>query len=84
MLGNPFSHLEKSIAQFKVGSRQEAIEKYEEWFDEQPENSEVKQEFYKLVEKYKTEGSLVLICWCAPLSCHGHILSKKILEAVKS
>ena len=29
--GNPFSHLERSAAEFRVGTRTESIEAYEKW-----------------------------------------------------
>lgn len=65
--GNPFSFKDGTLAQFKVDSRDEAVEKFEEWFRSQPE----------LVEKAKKElKGKVLGCWCAPLSCHGDILVK--------
>jgi hypothetical protein len=78
ILGNPYSHLEKSKAEYRVDSRQEAIECYETWFDAQLINSPVKQEFNRLVRIYKEKGELVLICYCAPYSCHGHFLSRRI------
>ena len=79
-LGNPFSHLDESKAEFRVNSRQEAIDAWSDWFDAQPLHSEVKREFYRLCDKYIKDGELTLICWCAPLSCHGHVLAKKIQD----
>jgi hypothetical protein len=65
--GNPFSHLEQSRAEFKVASREEAIEKYREWILTQPE----------LILKVKTElKGKILGCFCDPLSCHGHVLAE--------
>lgn len=65
--GNPFSHKEKSLAQFQVESRQEAIEKYEQWIQTQPELiADVKQNL---------KGK-ILGCWCRPASCHGDILAR--------
>src|SRR5271167_4950646 len=60
--GNPFSHLPNSAAEFRVGTRTEAIEAYEKWLLEQPD----------LVERVKRElRSKILGFWCKPLACHG-------------
>lgn len=83
VFGNDWSHLKNSRAKYHVKTRREAIDRWEEWFDEQPEDSPVKQEFRKLVEKYKREGELTLICFCVPLECHGHVLARKIDEVVR-
>jgi len=46
--------------------REGCIEKYEEWLKTQPQ----------LVEKARRElRGKVLGCWCAPKSCHGHVLA---------
>lgn len=65
--GNPYSHEEDSIAQFKVATREEAIAKFEEWLLSQPE----------LVKRVKRElRGKVLGCWCAPKPCHGEVLAR--------
>lgn len=64
--GNPFSEQENTLAKFKVSSRKEAIEKYEEWVRSQPE----------LMESIKRElKGKVLGCFCFPKMCHGYILA---------
>lgn len=66
--GNPFSHKEGTVAEFRVGSRAEAIQKYEEWILTQPHLMS------DLIElKGKTLG-----CWCSPKPCHGHTLAKLV------
>lgn len=82
-LGNPFSHHSKSTA-VRVRSREEALEKYEAWLEEQEEGSVVLKELRKLVAQYKEKGYLKLICWCAPASCHGHIIARKIEEMLEN
>ena len=63
--GNPFTHLEgKSLAQFKVATREEAIEKYREWIMEQPQ---------LLADLHELKGK-TLGCFCKPKSCHGDVL----------
>lgn len=63
--GNPFSHLDGTLGIFKVETREEAIQKYEEWVLSQPE----------MMKEIKTQlKGRVLGCWCKPKSCHGDIL----------
>lgn len=62
--GNPFSHLPNTIAQYKVGTREEAIEKYAEWLLEQDE----------LLKDIGELKGKILGCWCSPKKCHGDIL----------
>lgn len=64
--GNPYSHQEDTLAQFKVETRAEAIDKYEAWVRSQPE--------MMLAIKTELKGK-VLGCFCSPARCHGHILA---------
>lgn len=61
--GNPFSHLDGTLAQYKVSSRDEAVEKYREWIVKQPE---------LMNDIHKFQGK-VFGCWCAPKRCHGDV-----------
>ena len=80
-LGNPYSHQENTIAQFKVATRDDSIDKYDIWLDEQlKSDTAAKREFDRLVEIYKNTGELTLVCWCDPLRCHGHSIKKRIEE----
>ena len=83
-LGNPFSHLSNSKAKFKVASREEAVEKYRDWLEEQLKtpSSLVSKTFLNLVEFYRDFGELTLICWCKPLACHGDIIKEMIEERI--
>ena len=62
--GNPFSHKEGTLAQFKVSSREEAVKRYRSWLLTQP---------HLLEEMIDLKGK-VLGCWCKPESCHGDVL----------
>lgn len=64
--GNPYSHKDGTLAEFKVASRKEAIEKFEEYL---LSNEELMSSLHELRGK-------VLGCWCKPKSCHGDILLK--------
>lgn len=62
--GNPFSHKQGTLAKHVVGSRREAIEKYEEHL---LANEEMMARLPELKGK-------ILGCWCSPSSCHGEVL----------
>lgn len=64
--GNPFSHKDGTLAEFKVDSREGAIEKFDEWVRSQPE-------MMKAIKR-ELKGK-VLGCWCSPKLCHGHVLA---------
>lgn len=64
--GNPYSHKEGTLAEHVVGSRREAIEKFEEYL---LSNEDLMSSLNELKGK-------VLGCWCKPKSCHGDILLK--------
>ena len=64
--GNPYSHKEGTLAEEVVGSRAEAVKKYEEYL---LSNEDLMRDLPEL--KGKTLG-----CWCKPKSCHGDILLK--------
>lgn len=64
--GNPYSHKEGTIAEHVVGSRREAIEKFEEYLLSNED----------LMSSLKELKGKVLGCWCKPKSCHGDILLK--------
>ncbi len=64
--GNPYSHKEGTLAEEVVGSRAEAIQKYEEYL---LSNEDL------MIDLPKLRGK-ILGCWCKPKSCHGDILLK--------
>jgi hypothetical protein len=49
------------------GTREEVIEKYREWITD-PMQVELRAD-----ARRELRGK-VLVCWCAPLSCHGDVL----------
>lgn len=72
--GNPFSHKTGTKAQWVVGSRDEAIEAYEEWIRGHPQ----------LLAHIPELKGKVLGCWCAPQRCHGEVLIKLVSELISS
>jgi len=69
--GNPFTHIESTKAEFKVATRDEAIDKYEEWITKG--NGQ-----YLLNDLHELRNK-ILSCWCKPKRCHGDVL-KKLVE----
>lgn len=67
--GNQFTHLNESQAKFKVATREEAVQAYAKWLGK----SEQK-EFRASVRQHLKGKDLV--CWCAPLRCHGDVLQQ--------
>ncbi len=69
--GNPFSHLPRTRARFRVKTRDEAVRRYEAWIRAQPE----------LMARARRElRGKILGCWCHPLPCHGDVLARIVDE----
>lgn len=66
--GNPFSHMNNTKAQFKVNTREEAINSYREWIKNQP---------HLLNSLHELKGK-TLCCFCKPSACHGDVLVELI------
>jgi hypothetical protein len=64
--GNPFTSIadKKTLAEFIVGSKEEAIEAFEKWVKS---NQALMNSLHEL--RGKTLG-----CWCSPKACHGDVL----------
>ena len=62
--GNPFSHKDDTLSEFKVSSRKESIEKYGKWIVTQ---THLMDSLHELKDKR-------LGCFCKPSKCHGDIL----------
>ena len=83
ILGNPYTHLplKDTKAMFQCKTREEAIEKYDKYFDlmygRNVEFTKVVDEMY---EKYKNGEDLFLECYCKPQPCHGDIIAKKLQQ----
>jgi hypothetical protein len=64
--GNVYSHLPGTLAQYRVSTREEAIQKYRDWIQTQPE---------LMAALHELKGK-VLGCWCRPKYCHGDVLAE--------
>lgn len=64
--GNPFSHLDGTLAKYKVATRKEAVEKYRTYLFESG-----------LINDIEELRGKVLGCWCKPDKlCHADILAE--------
>lgn len=66
--GNPFSHRADTLAQFVVGSVDEAVEKYRGWLWSEIRAGRI------TVEELAEMAGKRLACWCAPGPCHAEVL----------
>lgn len=81
VLGNPYTDkpLKSTLAVFKAKNREEAIEKYDTYFDTQyGRNREFTAIIDEIYEKYKNGETVYLECYCHPLPCHGDVIVKKL------
>lgn len=71
VLGNPFI-----IG--RDGTREEVIAKYRVWlWTEIKKRGKVYDELMRLL-KLSEQGDVILVCYCAPLPCHGDVIVKAI------
>ena len=75
--GNPFSHKSGTLAQWKVGTVDEAVEAYRHHLHAQVSDGLVSLEDLAALHG-KTLG-----CWCAPGRCHGEVLVRAAAWAHK-
>lgn len=71
--GNPFSARPMSLAEVKVGSREESIDAFRDWLDGQA-HQEVEPERRKWIldNMWRLKGK-TLVCFCHPKDCHGDV-----------
>jgi hypothetical protein len=69
-LGNPF-------VIGRDGDRDEVIRKYRDWLSSLTDGAALR-ELERLRDKYRAEGRLTLVCWCAPKACHGDVIAQAI------
>ena len=65
------------------GSRHDVVDKYRAWLREQyRHDGAVRRALRTLAMRYLTEGTLTLICWCAPQPCHAEVIRDAVLGMV--
>ena len=80
-MSNPYTHIKdkKTLAMFVVKSRDEAIDRYEGYFDRMYRgNAPFKFLIDEIYEKYKRGEDIYLECYCKPERCHGDIIKEKL------
>lgn len=65
--GNPFTHMKRAKAPWRVASREEAVSAFEQWIVQRPELMDC------IVEEL---GGKHLVCCCWPHACHANVLRK--------
>src|SRR5436309_3495114 len=62
------------------GGRDEVIGKYKAWLWQEIKSGcgAALEELQRLAELARAGEDIYLICWCAPLPCHGTIIAKAI------
>lgn len=81
VLGNPYTDVKdkQTKALYLVKSRDEAIKKYDDYFDlKYGKDIKFTQIIDEIYEKYKKNETIYLECYCYPLPCHGDVIKKKI------
>ena len=81
ILSNPFTHIKdkKTLAMFVVKTRDEAIDRYDAYFDRMYKgNAPFKFIIDEIYEKYKNGEDIYLECYCKPERCHGDIIKEKL------
>ena len=81
ILGNPYTDkpLDKTLAIYHVNTREEAIARYDSYFDMMYKgNKEYREMIDMLYLLYKNGETIYLGCYCKPLPCHGDIIKKKL------
>lgn len=72
--GNPFSHLDGTLASCRVASREEAVRSFELWLKGEIQVLGMEaQRTWILAHLHQLAGK-DLACWCAPSRCHGEVL----------
>ena len=86
VLGNPYTDkpLKGTLAIYQVRTRDEAIERYDSYFDLQYENNiAFKNLVDEIYEKYKKGEDVYLECYCGvgdgiKKNCHGEVIAEKL------
>jgi len=78
VFGNPFSHLNCSRAEVVVPDRYTAIMRYASWVvtGKDPEIKMPSTSIREAIRRGELDKQLPLMCFCAPLACHGDVLDE--------
>ena len=77
VFGNPYSHMDGTKGLYRVATREEAIEKYREWFENERRNNVVLYNALNQMRCAHADGrDINLVCSCAPKPCHGDVIKE--------
>ena len=78
VFGNPFSHLSHSRAEVVVADRYTAIMRYASWVvtGKDPQLKRPPMSIHAAIRRGELDKQLPLMCFCAPLACHGDVLDE--------
>jgi hypothetical protein len=78
VFGNPFSHLAHSRAEVNVPDRYTAITRFANWLitGNDPDIRRSPQPIRDAIRRGELDNELPLMCFCAPLACHGDVLDE--------
>lgn len=84
-LGNMYSHLHGTKAQFIVSTRDEAVEMYDKWIQEQIRiKNPVICKTLNFIYFRARIGDVNLVCYCAPHRCHCDVIKRIIEQKLKA
>jgi len=76
-LGNPYMV-------GRHGTQEHVVSLYRLWLRKQWRcGGAVRQELERLAAKYRRDGRLTLLCWCAPRPCHADVVREAVLALAK-
>lgn len=77
ILGNPFNMSSED-------EREISVRKYYHYLREEfKKKEEVYQELIKIVEKLKSGKDIYLVCYCAPMLCHGDVIANAVMGIIE-
>lgn len=77
ILGNPFNMSSED-------EREISVRKYYHYLREEfKKKEEVYQELIKIVEKLKSGKDVYLVCYCAPMLCHGDVIANAVMGIIE-
>jgi uncharacterized protein YeaO (DUF488 family) len=81
LFGNPYTHIrdKQTLAQFIVDTREEAINKYAEYFNSVILNNESARIKLNSMKEVAKHNDIYLLCFCVPKKCHCEVI-KQYLE----
>ena len=82
VFGNPYSHKDGTLAQFKVDTLEESVLKYRRYmYDRYLTDEYFRLAINSLVRMYLAGEEIILVCWCKTKEnpdalCHGDVIKE--------